>query len=114
MPVPVTLSPPEPGDEQLAARKVETPAAGAGVLKTPPQSSRFVGTLAVRSDPPGATVIVDGQPVGQTPLELARFRAGSHVVWIESTGYRRWTSGVRVTVYQTTRINATLEVDSEP
>lgn len=41
----------------------------------------------VRSDPPGATVIVDGKPVGDTPLSVKLSRKKSHDVRIEKAGY---------------------------
>lgn len=40
------------------------------------------GQLRVNSEPPGATVLVDGQPVGQTPLETSVAVVGRHTVRI--------------------------------
>jgi hypothetical protein len=42
------------------------------------------GTLQVRSDPPGARVLVDGAPLGMTPLTLGTIAVGAHVVTLES------------------------------
>ena len=75
---------------------------------------RFLGTLMANSNPPGADVHVDGRLVGRTPVQLARFRAGSHVVRMEREGYQRWTSAVHVTANQTTRITAQLEAERGP
>ena len=44
------------------------------------------GTLAITSDPPGATVRVDGEPVGLTPVTVTT-RAGDHMVSFEKTGF---------------------------
>ena len=100
-------------DDQVAERRPQVSPANTGAPKGSPPRPRFLGTLLVNSDPPGASVLVDGQPVGVTPVELAGFRAGSHVVRMEREGYQRWSSAVSVTAYQTTRITAKLEVEAD-
>ncbi len=57
----------------------EAPAAIAG----PPPG----GLLAVRTEPSGALVRVDGRDVGQTPLELAGLTAGTYTVEVRRRGY---------------------------
>jgi PEGA domain-containing protein len=42
----------------------------------------------VVSDPAGADVYLDGEVVGQTPLELAVGRDGAHTVYLKRDGYR--------------------------
>lgn len=74
-----------------------------------PALPRFHGTLAIRSEPHGALVSVDGQVVGPTPVLLKGVRAGSRVVRIESEGYQRWSSAARVVANQQTAIVATLQ-----
>jgi len=37
-----------------------------------------VGTLRLSSDPPGALILLDGEPMGQTPRELERVCSGPH------------------------------------
>jgi hypothetical protein len=69
----------------------------------------FLGTLAVQSEPAGAAVFVNQNYVGETPLQLPRLRAGSHVVWVQEDGYRRWTAGVTVPADRVTRIRVNLE-----
>lgn len=44
------------------------------------------GTLTVRSDPPGAEVLVDGEPAGTTPLELP-IAAGEHSIVLRLPGH---------------------------
>ena len=78
---------------------------------SPARRQEFIGTLTVESEPSGAAVFIDRQSVGQTPLSVAGRRAGSHVVWIERQGYRRWTAAVRVAADKVTRISASLEPD---
>ena len=45
------------------------------------------GALSITSDPAGATVYVDGEVVGQTPLTIDQLPAGDHRVKIVKTGY---------------------------
>lgn len=44
------------------------------------------GQLDVRSDPPGARVLVDGQPVGVAPMIVENLSPGSHRVMLEREG----------------------------
>jgi hypothetical protein len=46
-----------------------------------------VGSLAVESDPSGASVYVDGVLVGHTPLALALLARGDHRIRLASVGY---------------------------
>lgn len=66
--VPVTI---DPGTQ--LAQYIELPRAASGV-----------GQLAVRTDPAGATVIVDGIERGTSPTTVAALQAGEHVVLLES------------------------------
>jgi hypothetical protein len=68
----------------------------------------FVGTLVIESDPVGATVFVNRERVGETPLTLPALRAGSRVIWLESDGYQRWSAGVLVPADKNTRLNVKL------
>jgi hypothetical protein len=77
----------------------------------PAQSPKFIGTLEVQSDPAGAAVFINRERVGETPLQLPRVRAGSHVIWIELAGFQRWTAAARVVADAVTRIDAKLEAD---
>jgi hypothetical protein len=85
------------------------PAAAGARPSTPSTMGRFVGALTIESRPPGAHVYLDGKLVGDTPLQIPDVTAGSHAVRIEHTGYRRWTSAVRVVASETNRVTASLE-----
>jgi hypothetical protein len=74
---------------------------------------RYHGSLAIRSEPDGAVVSVDGRVVGSTPLVLKTVPAGSRVVRIESDGYERWSFAARVVANQVTRVVATLQRESQ-
>lgn len=69
----------------------------------------YRGTLSVRADQPSATVFVNRQPVGTAPVRVRNLRAGSHLVWIESEGHRRWTRVITVPAERVTQVSADLE-----
>ena len=52
---------------------------------------------------------VDVESAGPTPVRLDNLRAGSHLIWIERDGYRRWTRVVQVPADQISRVFADLE-----
>lgn len=54
-----------------------------GVLVT----GALTGGLQIGTDPPGASVVLDGKSVGKTPLELRDVQVGTHVVSIALPGY---------------------------
>lgn len=68
----------------------------------------YFGTVSIDSDPDGE-VFFDRKPAGRTPVRLERVRAGSHLVWIERDGYRRWTRVVQVPADRVSRVSAGLE-----
>jgi hypothetical protein len=70
---------------------------------------RTGGVLAIDSDPSGSAVFVDRDHVGETPIQLTRLRAGSHVIWVEHDGYDRWTTAALVPTYKQTRVRAKLQ-----
>ena len=61
-----------------------------------PKLAEYRGSLDVSSAPSGATVLVNGVPVGTTPLLLKDLPVGSRVVRLELDGYRGWSSAVSV------------------
>ena len=78
----------------------------------PPQTPRpgqSLAALQVESRPAGASVFLDGQLVGKTPLELGEVSAGEHAVRLELDGYRRWSSSVRVAAGERSRVAASLD-----
>jgi hypothetical protein len=97
-------------EADAAPRVVQFPAPAA--RSTSPALSRYRGSLAIRSEPLGAVVSVDGHVVGSTPILLKAVPAGSRVVRIESQGYERWSSAARVAANQETLIVATLQRES--
>jgi hypothetical protein len=59
-------------------------------------NQEYVGSLMVMSEPAGATVRIDGQTVGTTPLQLDRLRVGSHAVHVALDGYPVWSTAATV------------------
>jgi hypothetical protein len=84
------------------------PARQAPVVEPLVQSLPFLGSLSVASEPPGATVFINGQLVGVTPLDLTDRRAGSLALQITRDGFERWTAAIQVPAGRITRVNATL------
>jgi hypothetical protein len=80
----------------FAARKYLMP----GALPT------VTGTLSINSDPPGATVVVDGQTGGITPLTLA-LKPGPHNVELHGAGEPRT---VPVTITAGTTVSQYIEL----
>jgi molybdenum-dependent DNA-binding transcriptional regulator ModE len=132
-----SVAPPSKSAAPSSKAAVSTPAkpAGSGIVATsgsagaqaratrdarPPKpqaqapTSQFVGTLAVESSPPGASVYINRQRVGVTPLEVQGLQSGSRVIWIERDGYRRWTAAVDVPADRLTRVSAKLQADPAP
>jgi hypothetical protein len=103
------VSPPMPAPGVFAAASV--PPATLVVKNGPVEP--FRGTLVIESDPIGATVFVNRERVGETPLTLPDLRVGSRVVWLESDGYQRWSAGVRVSADQRTRLSVKLTRDPD-
>ena len=68
----------------------------------------YVGTLSIDSSPGGA-VLINGKSAGHTPLLVNNLKAGSHLVWIERDGYRRFTRVVQVPADRVSRLFADLE-----
>jgi hypothetical protein len=80
---------------------------------TPPPpdvpSAALTGLLYVDSRPRGATVLIDGKKVGQTPLNLSEVPVGEHAVRIEMAGKKTWTVTSLVTAGKTSRVTGSLE-----
>jgi hypothetical protein len=69
----------------------------------------YRGTLSVSADQPVAEVFINREKVGTAPVRVRNLRAGSHLVWVESEGHRRWTRVVTVPAEKVTRVSVALE-----
>ena len=80
------------------------------------------GDLEVTSAPPGASVHINGKPVGVTPYEGKNYSPGPYKIRVEKEGYEAWEKQITVEVGRTNQILADLavlkvgelEVKSEP
>jgi serine/threonine-protein kinase len=88
---------------------VQAVAEPAPAEKAPAPAKAVQGTLVVASKPAGARVVLDGREAGKTPLTLRDVKPGSHKVRLELTGYRSWSSTVRVAAGRQRKIAASLE-----
>lgn len=68
-----------------------------------------LGILRIGSDPAGASVRLDGKPVGTTPLELRAVQEGERRVEVQSAGYRVETREVAVEAGKALDVNVTLQ-----
>jgi PEGA domain len=103
---------PEAKNAREAPRAPDTPKAPkaprAPQAPQAPQAPRYVGTLSIDAEP-GGDVFLNRASAGHTPLRLTNLRAGSHLIWIERDGYRRFTRVVQVPADRVTRLSAELE-----
>jgi hypothetical protein len=93
-----------------AAAGKPTSAGGAspdGSAGTPGQTGP--GGINVLSRPEGARVFVDNRLAGSTPIAIPGLPAGPATVRIELDGYQPWTTVVRVSAGEQTRVAASLE-----
>ncbi len=66
------------------------------------------GVLSVDSNPPKATVSVDGEPVGISPIDLT-LPEGRHLIELSHPRYDLWTMEVTVSPNESTAVTAQLE-----
>jgi hypothetical protein len=89
---------------RLNAARVSTP-----VPESSSTIGRYTAALSIDSRPSGAKVFIDGRAAGVTPLSLSDFAAGEHAIRLEHSGYRGWSSSVRVVANERNRVTASLE-----
>jgi hypothetical protein len=75
----------------------------------PEGATVYRGGLSIDSVPAGATVFVNNQPVGQTPIRLRSLPAGSRAIRLELSGYAPWSRSVRVVADQSENVSARLD-----
>jgi hypothetical protein len=76
---------------------------------------KAAGGLRVVSTPAGASVMIDGEPAGRTPLKLGDVEAGEHVVSVALDGHHAFQSTVNIAGGKTEVLNAPLRaIDDGP
>jgi hypothetical protein len=109
--VTVSASKPSQSLSVPLAREPRKPVSPKPAVNTAPAKAEAasVGALVIESRPAGATVLIDGRPVGTTPMSLGDVRVGNHTVRIERDGYRIWTASVKIAAGEQNRVTASLE-----
>ena len=67
-----------------------------------------VGQLSIKSNPAGATVLMDGEVVGTTPYENEETPAGAHEIVLRKKGYKDLAKSVNIVAEQLGQINEKL------
>ena len=73
-----------------------------------------VGTLRVVSEPPSATVVIDGRHRGTTPAQITNLPVGGHEVVVRGTGGRTARQRVQVSPGVTTTVRVPLPAPAPP
>ena len=66
------------------------------------------GSLKVISEPPGANVLLDGEPAGTTPVTKNNVSAGQHKVEVLLEGYQDFSQTVTVNAKEASKVDAKL------
>ena len=93
--------PPEPAAPQ-------TPGAGAAAAAPAAAPAGQVQSVAVKSEPDGADIAVDGKYVGSTPSTVT-LAPGDHTLKIEKSGFKTWERTIGVSAGGAITVNAALE-----
>lgn len=75
--------------------------------------ARAEGQIVCTSVPAGATVILDGQEMGVTPLTLDHVPAGKRILTLSLPAHQKWTAKVPVLNGQTTKVDVGLISETE-
>lgn len=108
-----------PGDymvvaEKVGYRRLSEPIEVTAKQDNPTFSFRLTalpGRLAVRSEPSGAAVVIDGKEAGRTPLEPVSLEPGAHVVTVRARRYQAYRTNVAI---EGKDVAQTLEVKLTP
>jgi len=79
------------------------------VSTTPPPPVATTGALVIESRPSGATVFIDGQRMGTTPMSLPDLSPGTRRIRLEMTGFSPWVTTAEVEAGARGRVAASLE-----
>lgn len=76
---------------------------------------KAVGAVRFLSNPSGAEVLIDGEPLGNTPMVNEEIASGEHIVTIRRNGYYEFEDAVKVEGGKVKVVNATLKlIDTGP
>lgn len=98
-----------PSEEELLEEDPSLPSTPSPSTEEASDSAPSVGALHVTSSPTGATVTVNGEERGQTPLPVSQIPPGTQEVSLSLDGYKSWSSEVDVRADTTQRIHGDLQ-----
>ena len=84
-------------------------AVGSRAGGTPASTSTKTGILLIDTLPKGATVTIDGKPVGATPARATALAPGAHSVRIQLSGYKTIATSVMIKAGTTSKLTRSLE-----
>ena len=70
---------------------------------------QLTGSLNIKSKPSNATIIVDGNEVGNTPSNITDILPGKHLVKISMEGYENWSDNVEISPDKENQVTAVLQ-----
>lgn len=108
---PIAEQPERPSPSIKGAARSPAPALSRVQASSPATKRLLAGTLSIDSRPVGASVFVDGQLVGTTPLLLPYISPGTHVVRLQLAAHQDWRATVQVVPDSRNRVTAALEKD---
>ncbi len=97
------------GLETRATAPSPAPARSRVEPSSSPTNGLLAGLLTIDSRPVGASVFIDEQLVGTTPMLLSDIAPGTHVVRLQLAAHQDWTSIVQVVPDGRNRVTAALE-----
>jgi serine/threonine-protein kinase len=103
-----------PGYEPKTQKVAVTEGAQAELKVTLSRPAPTLGSAEIVSNPPGASVTVDGAPVGKTPLPEVKLRPGNHKVELSKEGYEPYSGSVAVQAGKKARLDAPLKLVPPP
>jgi PEGA domain-containing protein len=108
---------PEAGSSSVPASRTDrsasalTSAASKSRPASPAARDPLAGTLSIDSRPIGASVYIDEQLLGTTPMTLPQISPGAHSLRLHLAAHRDWMSKVQIDPDARNRVTAGLEED---
>lgn len=104
-----------PAPESAAIGEPSSPAVASATPPNQPEADAPTGWVLIRTDPPGATVILDGVGRGETPLSLRDVAFGTHRLEVSRAGFGTVQRDVTVSEQDTVvPVGVTLSRASQP
>ena len=91
--------------------EIESDRPATGCRDTVGGTAAGASQVAIRSNPGGAEIRVDGEYVGDTPSDL-RLPAGTHYIEVRRAGYQVWERSISLTAGSDVNVSAALERDA--